>query len=547
MISEKIKVWLLALSGVEGGSDRVQVMPTENLANGDYSTNLALITKQDASLLKTELEKNLLPEIEKIEIAGAGFLNFFLKPEYFTKNLQKILDKKDKFGWNNNLEQKKIIVEYTDPNPFKEFHIGHLMSNAIGESISRLIEASGAEVKRACYQGDVGLHVAKAIWADGDYALGSKKYEESEEIKLEIQEINQKIYAKSDDELNKKYEAGKKLSLEKFAEMYQKLGTRFDYFFFESETGEFGKKIVEENMGNLPASGGVFEKSENAVVFKAENYDKKLHTRVFLNADGLPTYEAKELGLAKIKFEKFAYDQSIVITGNEINEYFKVLLQALKLIFPELAEKTKHLSHGMLRLSTRTDDNQGGPSKKMSSRTGDVITAENLITEVREKVLEKMRESDENPSADGAEQIAVGAIKYAILKQAPGRDVIFDFAKSLSFEGDSGPYLQYTYARARSVLAKSEQKADFNNLENIETARLLARFPEVVARAGENYSPQLLIQYLIQLASSFNAFYAQNKIIGSEEESSRLALTASVAQVIKNGLWLLGIEAPAEM
>lgn len=544
MLSEKIKNWLLALSKSEGEHDRVQVTPTENLANGDYSTNLALITKQDANLLKLELEKNLLPEIAKVEVAGAGFINFFLKPEYLAQNLQEILTKKDKFGWNNNLEKQKIIVEYTDPNPFKEFHIGHLMSNAIGESISRLIEASGAEVKRACYQGDVGLHVAKAIlgyrhlqqhgtslnednaWAVS-YKIGNDLYESNDEFKAEARKINEQIY--QNPASLPEYSRGREITLKKFDFIYEKLGTKFDegFYFFESETGEFGKKIVAENVGKI------FERSENAIVFHGEKFDSKLHTRVYITAQGLPTYEAKELGLHFTKNKLFPFDRSIIITASEQDGVFKVGLEALKQIDENLASKTKHLSHGMLRL----------PTGKMSSRTGDVITAESLIAEVQKKVLEKMEEKDEMV----AEQVVVGAIKYAILKQAPGRDVIFDFAKSLSFEGDSGPYLQYTYARAKSVLVKSEQQPDLANLEITDTTKLLARFPEIVSRAREMYSPQLIVNYLLNLASGFNTFYAQNKIIGSAEEKSRLALTQAVAQVLKNGLWLLGISTPERM
>lgn len=523
-IGEKIRAWISDVAQPAGAG---VVEPTGDLANGDYTSNLALVLKRDARELAQELEKTKPEEVEKIEVAGPGFINFYLSPDYLRNNLQEILDQEDKFGWNENLEGKKVIVEYTDPNPFKEFHIGHLMNNAIGESISRLIEASGAEVKRACYQGDVGLHVAKAVWADGDYALGAKKYEEDEKAKLEIQEINKKLYEKSDPELNKKYEAGRKLSLAKFEEIYKKLGTKFDFYFFESETGEFGKKIVQENIGKI------FQQSDGAVIFPAEKYDEKLHTRVFINSDDLPTYEAKELGLAKIKHDKFSYDESVIVTANEINQYFKVLLKALEQIFPDLAAKTKHVSHGFLRL----------PSGKMSSRTGDVITADSLIGEVKERVLAKMEEQD----GVVAEQVAVAAIKFEILKQAPGRDIIFDINKSLSLEGDSGPYLQYTYARARSVLEKSAQQLDLENLEINEPARLLARYSDIVSRSAENVAPQLLVQYLLQLAASFNSFYAQNKIIGNEYEQSRLALTAAVSQVIKNGLWLLGIQAPGKM
>lgn len=525
LIGEKIKTWL-------GSGAKVE--PTSDLVNGDYATNLALVTKRDAQELAQELEKTKPAEIGKIEIAGPGFINFTLTREYLAQNLRDSLEQKDKFGWDDSLRGKKVLVEYTDPNPFKEFHIGHLMSNAVGESISRLIESRGAGVKRACYSGDVGLHVAKALWAGGDYVLGSKKYEESEEVKKEVQEVNKKLYAQSDLELNKKYEAGRRESLDKFEEIYQKLGTKFDYYFLESEVSDFGKQLVRENIGKI------FEESDGAVVFHAENYDKKLHTRVFINSDGLPTYEAKELGLAKIKFDKFNYDESIIITANEVDQYFRVLLKALEQIFPELSAKTKHISHGFLRLSTRTDENQGGPSKKMSSRTGDVITAESLLAQVGEQVRAK--------NADAPiDEIAVAAIKFEILKQAPGRDVIFDINKSVSLEGDSGPYLQYTYARARSVLEKSAQQSDLADLEISEPARLLARYPDTAARAAETLAPQLLIQYLLQLASSYNSYYAQNKIIGSEQEKSRLALTQAVAQVLKNGLWLLGIKAPEKM
>lgn len=512
MISEKIKDWL--------GDIRAKVEPTEDLANGDYTTNFALVLKKDAKILKTELEKNLLPEIARIEVAGPGFLNFYLTEKAIVENLKNILKQKDKYGWNEKLKNQKVIIEYTDPNPFKEFHVGHLMSNAIGESISRLIEAGGAEVKRACYQGDVGLHVAKAIWADGDYALGFKKYEEDEQAKKEIQEINKKIYNQSDEKLNKLYETGKKASLKSFEKIYEKLGTKFDHYFFEGEAGEFGRKIVADNID------GVFEKSDGAIIFRAEKYNPKLHTRVFISSDGLPTYEAKELGLAQIKFEQYPHDQSLVVTGNEINQYFQVLLQALKLIFPALAKKTRHVSHGMLRL----------PAGKMSSRTGEVITAESLLAEVKTRAPEKI-----------TDDIAVAAVKYTILKQAPGRDVIFDPTKSISLTGDSGPYLQYTYARARSVLAKADWQNDLDQFEPTDTSRLLARYPDVVERATADLAPQLIVHYLLELASSFNHFYAENKIIGSSEENSRLALTATVAQVLKNGLWLLGIATPEKM
>ena len=491
----------------------VSVEHPADLSYGDYSSNVALVYSKEFAMssndlalkLVSELEKERLPEIEKIEIAGRGFINFSLASSFLSKTIAGINKNGDTYGKTNIFNKEKTIVEYTDPNPFKEFHIGHLMSNTIGEAISRVIEYNGAEVKRACYQGDVGLHVAKAVWGKlknpdaswGEaYALGAISQADAR-IKAEIIDINQKIYEK-DPSLFLLYGEGKKESLEKFEEIYKRLETHFDYYFFESDTGKFGKKLVEKYKEKI------FEKSEGAVVFKGEKYG--LHTRVFINSQGLPTYEAKELDLAKIKYEKYPYDKSIVVTANEVNEYFKVVHKALELMFPDLAKKTIHISHGMLRL----------PEGKMSSRTGKVITAESLIGEVKERIKEKVsdRKLTEEEKEKISEQVAIGAIKYSILKQTSGKDIIFDFDKSLSFEGDSGPYLQYTHTRALSVLNKAkEEKIPQNTYlevrlpSNIE--RLLYRFPEIVERAGREYEPHYITTYLMELAGLFNSFYAK--------------------------------------
>ena len=531
--------------------------PTD-LTHGDYSCFAKGSAAELAAKINLQLQNVQYPvlnKIAKVEVVG-GFVNFHLAPKFFAQSIAEVIKEKNNYGHSKKLASQKTVVEYTDPNPFKEFHIGHLMSNTIGEAISRLIESQGAEVKRACYQGDVGLHVAKAIWGarfhpDGElntphpiqdypaafswgraYACGAKAYEEDENAKTKILEINKKIYSREDNEINHIYDVGRKVCLEMFEIDYARLGTKFDFYFFESQTGEFGKKVVEEGLAK-----GVFEKSDGAIIFRG-NEKEGLHTRVFINSDGLPTYEAKELGLAKIKYDTYPYDKSVVVTGNEINAYFQVLLKVMSLMFPELATKTKHLSHGMLRL----------PIGKMSSRTGDVITAESLLTSIHEKLGER-----------GSDEIAVAALKYSILRQSPGKDIIFDFEKSLSFEGDSGPYLQYTCVRAKSVLAKatSPEKSflgssetipgPLKNLSPASVERLLYRFPEIVERAAGDFAPNYLVTYLTDLASAFNSYYAANKIIGSEEEAYRLALTAAVAQVLENGLNLLGIKVPARM
>jgi arginyl-tRNA synthetase len=507
---------------------------------GDFTTNVALSYAKElkskpldlALEIKEELTKKGQKHIIRIDVIEPGFINFFFDGHYFNKVIKEILEEKENFGKSEHAKGYKVMVEYTDPNPFKEFHIGHLMPNVIGESVSRIIEANGAEVKRVNYQGDVGLHVAKAVWAIikgkdlwSAYAYGHKEFEENENIKKEIIEINKKIYNKSDEPINEIYEEGKQKSLSYFEVMYEKLGTRFDMYFFESEVAGFGKDIVEENIDK------VFEKSDGAIVFKGENFDKKLHTRVFVSKDGLPTYEAKELGLSKIKYDSYPYDLSVIVTGNEINEYFKVLLKAMSLVFPELAQKTKHLSHGMLRL----------PTGKMSSRTGNIISAESLINQVKERIKDKIEDDSI------AELIAIGAIKYSTLRQAIGGDIIFDFDKSISFEGDSGPYLQYSTVRANSLLKKAEKELDYSIPENWQTTdleKLLERFPGVIEKAGMEYAPHHIATYLIDLAGEFNSFYAGEKITDSPY---RLALTQSFNVVMTTGLSLLGIKVPERM
>lgn len=536
------------------------------LSFGDYSTNVALVLAKkigdEPEQIAQAIRENLLSQadpnmIADIKIAGPGFINFYLTTDFFARSLEALIAEPENFGQNQILAGKKILIEYTDPNPFKEFHIGHLMSNTIGEALSRAISYSGAELKRACYQGDLGLHVAMTLWGmlklEGEmpgpeadlstkvkflgraYAFGSSEYREgSENAKEGIVIINKKLYKKSDSKLNELYDLGRKWSLDYFETIYQRLGTKFDYYFFESETGEIGQKIVEEGLAN-----NVFEKSEGAIVFRGENFDPKLHTRVFLNAEGLPTYEAKELGLAKLKAARYLADTFISITGNEINDYFKVIQQALHEIDPDLSTRILHLSHGMLRL----------PEGKMSSRTGKVITAELLIDEVKEMVRTKIkdRELSAEERQSITEAVAIGAIKYSILKQSIGKDIIFDIEKSLSFEGDSGPYLQYTYTRARSVLLKAgERGSDFrimrdNNLPLSDLERLLYRLPEIVESTYLDLAPQKMATYLIEVAGTFNSFYAQNQIIGGEYEDYFLALTQATTIVLKRGLDLLAI------
>ena len=537
----------LAKAGAEGVTFVVE-RPTE-AAHGDYATNAALATAKSlgsnprslADSLARYLTDELGDTVSHVSVAGPGFVNITLAREAVALAVAEADAQGDEWGKGNLNVNQRVMVEYTDPNPFKEMHIGHLMSNVIGESLARLTENEGAEVVRANYQGDVGPHVAKALWGLrqagiiepstakelGDaYAAGSRAYEESEGAKAEIDALNVEIYKGTDAALREEWRKGRDVSLAAFEQIYKVLGTHFDYYFFESETAEPGTRLVKDGLNK-----GVFEESEGAVIYRGEKVG--LHTLVFITSKGTPTYEAKDIGLAFLKEERVQTDRSIIVTAAEQIGHFKVVLAALDELAPLIAAKTTHAPHGFLRLTTG----------KMSSREGNVITAAGLIEEIVAKASEK--------SADPliAEQVAIGAIKYMVLRQSPGSDIIFDPEKSLSLEGDSGPYLQYALVRAKKILAYSDNGEGGRSEPSAPYAieGLILHYPEVVARAAKELAPNLLVTYLTELAAAWNSFYATEQILGSPEEAYKQRVARAFANTMTNGLNLLGIPAPERM
>ncbi len=287
---------------------------------------------------------------------------------------------------------------------------------------------------------------------------------------------------------------------------------------------------------------GIFEESDGAVIYSEER--SGLHTRVFQNSLGVPTYEGKDLGHAVRKDKMFdPYTTSIIITADEQTEYFKVVLKALAEFAPEIAEKTQHVPHGFMKL----------PEGKMSSRKGTVVTGESLIYDIIAEVEEKMadRDIDENLKKESARMIAVAALKYSILRSAPGSDIIFDREKALALDGDSGPYIQYTVTRAKSLVEKSEVTPGDFAIQKLEEgkdlARLLEKYPATVQRAYETKSPHTITHYVTELAHEFNHFYHDAQVIGSDHEAYLVALTQATAQILTNGLQLLAIEVPERM
>lgn len=529
-----------------------------DLAHGDFATNAALAASKSlgraprdiADELVELLRKSLGDDVASIEAAGPGFVNITLAHDALARVLRETSS--PEWGRGETRTGERVAFEYSCPNPFKEMHAGHLMSTVIGEANARLLENQGARVLRDTYGGDVGPHVAKALWAlqrkevsepstaseIGDaYAQGSRAYEESEDAKTEIDALNTMLYvtlAKSEAERSEEernlletWRHGRDVSLDAHRAVWDALDTHFDYVIHESETTPIGKEKVLEAL-----SRGVFKESEGAVIYDGEK--KGLHTLVFLTSRGNPTYEAKDIGLAFLKEERMGpLDHSYITTASEQSGHFAVFLAALEEFAPELARKTVHVPHGFLRLSTG----------KMSSRDGNVVTAAGLIGEVVAKALEK----NEDPLV--ARAVAIGAIKYMILRQAPGGDIVFDPETSLSLDGDSGPYLQYALVRAKSVLALSDLKPDASQIPEtiFDIERLLIRYPEVVKRAEVLRAPQQVTQYLTNLAGEWNSFYAAERIRGGEHEAYKLFVANAFARTMENGLTLLGIPVPERM
>ena len=522
------------------------------LAHGDFATSIALALSKQAGKAPRAVAEDIVRDltidgVSRIEIAGPGFINFHLSPDFFAESLNSIA-LASTWGSTPATQHKEIVVEYTDPNPFKAFHIGHLMSNAIGESIARLFESQGVTVYRANYQGDVGIHIACALWgmkqlgidaSNGSelgraYSHGATAYKNDPAAKDEINAINKTVYDKTDEILNEQYRIGRQASLDLFEKLYALLGTQFNHYFFESELAEKGKEIVL-------AHPEVFEDSDGAKVYKGEKVG--LHTRVFLSAKGLPIYETKELALAYEKQKLFPHAETFyVVTANEITEYYKVVIAAMKEIDSAIAAKMHHVPHGMMRL----------PEGKMSSRTGNVITGESLIADLIEAAKARATESRASNPQQLAEAIAVAAIKFQVLRQGTGKDIIFEQEKALSLEGDSGPYIQYAHARCVSILEKGKvagflpKAVAQSELSDLE--RTLYRFPDVVTRAATELQPHHVAHYLTHIAGLFNSWYAQEQVLdGSDAVAHKLAIVAAVQKTLAQGLHYLGIKAPEQM
>lgn len=521
---------------------------------GDYTTNIALVlsaklnkTPRDVAVMISDKIDSTL--ISKIDIAGPGFLNISLTDEALVKTMIAAATKP--------LSGQVAVVEYSDPNPFKVLHAGHLYTSVVGDAIANLLETAGATVHRVNFGGDVGRHVAQTMWAIIDklggenpeklsaiaenerapwmaecYISGTAAFETNEDAKQLILELNKKIYAihankDHDSALSQIYWTCRTWSYDYFDAFYDRIGSHFEKYYPESEVADLGLMTVKEQLLK-----GVFEQSDGAVVFAGEKHG--LHTRVFINSQGLPTYETKDVGLIMTKWNDYHFDKSVVITGNEQEQYMSVVLKAVEQFAPELVKATSHLTHGMVKL-------KGGI--KMSSRLGNILRAVD--------VLDAAAEANQLATGKNDVDVELGAVKYAFLKQRTGGDIIFDPESSIKLEGNSGPYLQYAHARARSILCKKTltDKQPITNLEGFERdlTRKVGEYQSIVSQAVTELMPHYICTYLYELAQVFNRFYEQNKVIDDPRENIRLQLVEAYANTLRSGLDLLGISAPEQM
>ncbi|MBQ6313500.1 arginine--tRNA ligase [Candidatus Saccharibacteria bacterium] len=507
-------------------------------------------------------------------ISAPGFLNFKLNDNYLFEQINKLNEDFTGEIASNEFVGKTVICEFSDPNPFKVLHVGHLYTSIVGDSISKLFEYAGAKVIRANFGGDVGLHVAKTMYILQQkpienltiediakcYVEGTNAYETDETAKEEITKLNKEIYKinaegitrtgdanrgtpkmfaegeilgdnsrqdPSESSLADLYWKGRELSYEYFENFYNSIGVKFDKYYPESTVAALGLETVKRELEN-----GVYEMSDGAVIFDGEKFG--LHTRVFINKEGVPTYEAKDVGLIFTKWQDYHFDKSVIITASEQLEYMKVVLKSIEQYAPELVEKTSHLTHGLVKLPG---------NEKMSSRKGNFLKAVDVLDMVKNELKSAYDSSDE--------KVSLAATKYAFLKYKMGGDIIFDPKESVKMTGNSGPYLLYSAVRAKKILLKNTNKDSVENyIYNIYEKNLIKKILEyknTLAEAIKEMAPHKIANYLYELAQEFSRFYENCQVSGSDEEQERLKLVKVYLDTMTHGLNILGIKIPEEM
>lgn len=566
----KIKEKIIELIAKAAGVSELEVAPTiENAREGfgDVSSKIAFILAKKLGKNPVEIAKELADkinaekdaDIEKIEAAGP-YLNFYLSDKSSLEFIKKLskgkIKPKKKTG-------KKIVVEFFHANTHKGVHIGHIRNISIGEALSRVFEFNGDKVIRANYQGDIGPHVAKCLWGfinlykeeapenkRGEwlgkvYAESSARIKDKPELEEQVKQINLKLYA-GDKKIVSTWKKTRQWCLDDFEEFYKTFGVKFNQFYFESKTEKVGKRIVLELLDK-----GLVKLDQGAIIMDLK--DDGLGVFVLITKEGYPLYSAKDIGLAKIKFDKYNPDQSIHVVGKEQEMYFKQLFKTLeKTGFEKIAKASYHLIYELVML----------PEGKMSSREGTMVLYNDLLKKLievaKQEVCKRHQDWTEGDVAKIAGQIALGALKFTMVRRESNRNLIFNWEEALKLEGDTGPHLQYAYVRTKGILRKADEAKQIAkvskkyrlNEQEKSMIKALEEFEGVTIKSAKDFAPNYIANYLLDLASTFNKFYDSNRVLNAEKKEeieTRLAIVKATNLVLEKGLELLGISCPEKM
>jgi len=533
---------------------------------GDLACSVSFPIGKIKKVSPRQIAEEIIDKIKRprsvylIKLAGA-YVNFFLKFGEFAKSVVTEAQK-DSFG-KGEKKKEKVMVEYSQPNPLKAFHIGHLRNTALGESLSRIIKEAGHEVVQANLFNDVGMHVAKTLWGYKNFHEGEKlggnvlewigkiyteacqKLEDDPDKKEEVSEILQHLELQDDEEIVKLWKEFRKWSVDEFKEIYKEIDAHFDVDFYESDLFERGREIVGELRKKKLA-----KRSKGAVIIDLKK--EGLPVWLLLKSDGTTLYSTQDIALAEEKFKKFKINRSVYVVGSEQRLHFQQLFKTLELMGFRQAKKCYHLAYSLVTLK----------EGKMSSRMGTAILYSDLRDEMMKKAMSEV--ASRNPELDLKTQkklamkITIAAMKYSMLNVGNNKTIFFDWDTALEFEGDTGPYIQYATVRAKRILEKAKRKPQsssvkFSLLNSKDEQRLIkqiSKLPSIVQEAAKTYQPHLVANYTYALADKFSAFYTTNPVIDAETpelRDARLALVSATYKTLGKCLYLLGIEEPERM